>query len=58
MTLARLILLLVISGALFAADKPAAQKTSDKGDEEGVVPPKEGPGQSLGQTGSRRHQSK
>jgi hypothetical protein len=33
MSLARLFLLLAISGALIAADKPAAKKTSAKGDE-------------------------
>ncbi len=34
----RLFLLLLISGALIAADKPAAKKTSAKGDEKAVAP--------------------
>ena len=38
MTLARLALLLLVSGALIAADKPAAKETSAKGDEKVVVP--------------------
>ncbi len=37
MTLARLFLLLAISGALIADDKPAAKKTAVKGDEKAVV---------------------
>ena len=38
MNLARLFLLLAISGALIAADKPAAKKTAAKGDEKTVAP--------------------
>jgi hypothetical protein len=38
MTLARLFLLLAISGVLVAADKPSAKKTSTKGEEKAVAP--------------------
>ena len=38
MNLARLFLLLIISGALIAADKPTAKKTATKGDEKAVAP--------------------
>ena len=38
MNLTRLFLLLLISGALIAADKPAAKKTSTKGDEKATAP--------------------
>jgi hypothetical protein len=38
MTLARLFLLLAISGVLVAADKPSAKKTSTKGEEKATAP--------------------
>ena len=38
MSLSRLFLLLIISGALIAADKPAAKKTSTKGEEKATAP--------------------
>ena len=38
MTLARLFLLLAISGVLVAADKPSAKKTSTKSEEKAVAP--------------------
>ena len=38
MNLTRLFLLLLISGALIAADKPAAKKTSTKGEEKATAP--------------------